>query len=223
LAEVVAIASWGSRRAVDESLGQDREEETSSLSGTSLGTSHQIATTHDNRNRVFLDWSWHLVMGELDVSDQMIVKRRVGEPENGLRNVGTGSLDGDIVVFLEVDTSLLLGWVICNTEKLTLDTWVGRASNVLSITPLSITATACWSTTAAAATGSWVTISIAVESLGLAVVIPSTTTSSTRRATGTWATNAWSEFRSTSPVTTWTRCFAIKAVSAWGSTLAGHQ
>jgi hypothetical protein len=32
-----------------------------------LSTSHQITTTHDNWNGVFLHWSWDLVVSKLNV------------------------------------------------------------------------------------------------------------------------------------------------------------
>jgi hypothetical protein len=76
-----------SRWAVDESLGEDGKQETTGLSGTSLGTSHQISTTHNNRDGIFLDWGWDLVVSKLDVLEEMIVQRRVGELQNWLGDV----------------------------------------------------------------------------------------------------------------------------------------
>ena len=160
--KVTTCACWGWRWAVNESLRQDWEEETTSLSGTSLGTSHQIATTHDNWDGVLLDWSWDLVVGEFDVADKMVVQGRVGELEDWLGDIVSGSLNWDIIVLLEVDTSLLLGWVVGDTEELALNTWVGWASNVLAIPPLSVT-TATSGDTTAATTCSRVTVCVGVE------------------------------------------------------------
>jgi hypothetical protein len=163
---------------VEESLGENGEQETTSFSGTSLGTGHQVAATHNNRDGVLLDWRWNLVVGKLDIFDQVVVERRVGEFENGLWNIVPGSLNGNVIVLLEVDTGLLLGWVVCNTEELTLQTGVGRAWDVFTITPLSVTRPTSrdvWSTT-----GSWVTISILIE--GRCCAIPSSTS---RRAVAT--------------------------------------
>jgi hypothetical protein len=109
-------------------------------------------------------------VGQLDILEQVIIERRVGELENWLRDIVSRSLDGDIIVLLEVDTGLLLGWVICNTEKLTLETRVGWTWNMLPITPLSITratSRCVWRTT----TGSRVAIRILVE--GRSDAIPS--------------------------------------------------
>jgi hypothetical protein len=173
LAEV-STSSGDGRRSVDKSLGQDGEQEATGLTGTSLSTSHEISTTHDDGDRVLLHWSWDLVVGKLDVLDQMVVKGRVGEGENGLGHVGTGCFNWNIIVLLEVDTSLLLGRVVCNTKELTLLTRVGRSGNVLAITPLSSTATASRSrVTTTTTTSAWITITIAVEASTLISVVPS--------------------------------------------------
>jgi hypothetical protein len=77
---------WGGRTCL-ESLGQDGEQETTSLSGTSLGTSHQIAAAHDDRDGVFLDWCRDFVVSELDVLYQVVIKRWVRELEDRLGNI----------------------------------------------------------------------------------------------------------------------------------------
>jgi hypothetical protein len=113
-------------------------------------------------------------MSKLDILDEMVIERRVRELENWFRDIVSRSFDGDIIVFLEVDTGLLLGWVICDAEKLTLHTRIGWAWDVFAITPLSIsraTSRCVWST--ASTTGSRVAIGILVEGRGNA--IPSST------------------------------------------------
>jgi hypothetical protein len=85
--EASSGASRWSGRTCLESLGQDGEQETTSLSGTSLGTSHQITAAHDNRDGVFLDWCRDLVVSELDVLQQVVIKRWVGELEDRLGNI----------------------------------------------------------------------------------------------------------------------------------------
>ena len=165
-----------------ESLGENREQETTSLSGTSLSTSHQVTAAHDDGNRVLLNWGRDLIMSEFDVLDQVVIERRVGELENWLWNIVSRSFNWDIIVLLEVDTSLLFGWVVLNTEELTLHADVGRARNMLAITPLSITratSRCVWSTSSSTA-GGGVTISVLVEGRGSR--IPSCTS---RRAVGT--------------------------------------
>jgi hypothetical protein len=69
----------------------------------------------------------------------VLIQRGSGELVNRFGNIVTGSLDGNVVVLLEVDTGVLLGRIVGCTEKFTLDTGVSRARNVLSLSPLSIT------------------------------------------------------------------------------------
>ena len=89
----------------------------------------------------------------------MVVKRWVGELENGLGNIVARGLNGNVVVFLEVDAGLLLGRVINYTEELALEAGVRRAGNVFAISPLSVTA----STSSAAASGGRVAVGVLVE------------------------------------------------------------
>lgn len=126
------------RGSVDEGLGEDREKETASLARTSLGTSHQITATHDNRDGVLLNRRGDLVASELDVLAQMLIQGRSGKLENRLRDIVTGSLDRDVIVLLEVDTGVLLGGIIDGTEQLPLNARVGRAGDVLAVTPLAV-------------------------------------------------------------------------------------
>jgi len=140
----------GSAGAVDEGLGEDGEEETTSLSGTGLGTSHQVTTTHDNGDRVLLDGGRDLVARELNVADKVVVERRVGEGGDGLGNALTAGLDRDIVVLLEVDTAVLDVGVVGDTEQLALNTRVGRTGDVLAVFPLAVARTAGLLTTALA-------------------------------------------------------------------------
>jgi hypothetical protein len=83
-----------------------------------------------------------LVVSKLDVTAQVLIQRRSRELVNSLRHICTGSLDGDVVVLLEVDTSLLLGGIIDDAEELAFNAGVGRASDVLSVAPLAIAGTA---------------------------------------------------------------------------------
>lgn len=208
--KVATCTRWGRGWAVDESLGQDWEQETTSLSGTSLGTSHQIATTHDNWDGVLLDWGWDLVVGQVDVAEEMVVQGRVGELEDWLGDIVSGSLDWDIIVLLEVDTSLLLGWVVGDTEELALHTRVGWARNVLAIPPLSVTTAASGDSGAATTTGSRVAVCIRVEATTAAGtgVLPSAAT--TCRGSS-WA---WGKRWGSSPVTAGSRSVSGKAVGS---------
>jgi hypothetical protein len=179
LAEVGTCGSWGSRRTVDEGLREDGEQEATRLSGTSLGTSHQITTTHDDWNGVLLDWCWNLVVSKFDVLEEMVIKGRVGEREDWLWDVLTGGLDWDIIVLLEVDTGLLLAWVVCYTEKLALLARVGWSSSVLAILPCTGSTTTGRAGTTSVASSTWVTIGISVEAWSLTSIVPALTTTAT--------------------------------------------
>lgn len=106
--KVTSLAGGNRRRACLVRLRKDGEEETSSLSGTSLGTSHQVTSAHNDGDRVLLDGCGHQVAGERDVGDQVVIQRRVAEGEDGLRHILARGFDGNVVVLLEVDTSVLL-------------------------------------------------------------------------------------------------------------------
>jgi hypothetical protein len=144
-------------------------------------------------------------MSKLNVADQMVVKRWVGESEDWLRNVGTRSLDWNVIVFFEIDTSLLLGWVILDTEEFALFTWVGRTSDVLAITELTSSTTTSWSrtmitTTATTSVSAWVAICITVKSW--TIVIP----------TCSWRAVSWLKVRSICPITLRARTIESAAV-----------
>ena len=90
--------------SVGEHLGEDGEEETSSLSGTGLGTSHQVSHVGDDGDRVLLNGGRGGVSSRLDVLQKDGVKRRVGELGNGVGDSLTGGLDGDVGVSVKVDS-----------------------------------------------------------------------------------------------------------------------
>lgn len=92
-------------------------------------------------------------MSQLDVAAEVLVERRSGELKNGFGNIVSGSLDGDVIVLLEVDTSLLLRRVIDDSEKFALNARVGGTGNVLAVLPLAVTrATSSVGTAATAVT-----------------------------------------------------------------------
>ena len=112
----------------------------------------------------------------------MVVKRRVGELEDGLWDIVSRSLDGNVIVLLEVDTGLLLGGVIEHTEELALETGVGWSRDVFSISPLSVTAATSSTSASTSASGSGVAVCVLVEaSLG---GIPATWASAARGEVG---------------------------------------
>jgi hypothetical protein len=116
----VAVVDGGGGGTVGEKGVEDGEEETGSFTGTSLGTSHQISTTGDNGDRVFLDRGRSLVSGKINVVEQCRVDGGlgIGKDSHGLGDIGSGSLDGDIGVLVKVDTGVL--WVSrrsCSVKK----------------------------------------------------------------------------------------------------------
>jgi hypothetical protein len=148
----------------------------------------------------------------------MVIEGRVGEFEDWLGNIVTGGLNGNIVVLLEVDTSLLLGWVIGYAEKLSLQTWIRWSSNVLPVSPLSVTSTTSRGRRRST-TSCWVSICISIEGRVLSSGIPA------RASCGSSTVATRREVGSAGPVSTTTgACVtSCEAVSAWGSTLACHQ
>lgn len=151
-------------------LREDGEEETASLARTSLGTSHQVTAAHDNGNGVLLNRGWVGVPSKRDVGDQVVVQGWVAEGENGFGHVVTRGLNGDVVVLLEVDASVLLGRVIRSTEEFALNARVGRARHVFSIMPATIprapsSASAPTTTASASSVRTGTTISVGVEGM----------------------------------------------------------
>jgi hypothetical protein len=67
------------------------------------------------------------------------VERRAREGGKGLWNSSTGSLDGNIVVLLEINTGVLFGRVVGVAEKFLLQKVAARANNVSPILPSTVT------------------------------------------------------------------------------------
>ncbi|KAH9860816.1 hypothetical protein J1614_012149 [Plenodomus biglobosus] len=181
MSSIRSASSRTRRRAIDEVLGQDGEEETTSLSGTSLSTGHKITATHDDGNGVLLDRGGDLVARQLDVAQQMVIQRGVCEAGNRLGDTLAGSLNGDVIVLLEVDARLLLGGVVGDAEEITLETLVGWAGNVLAVLPLAVTR-ATRRASASRATA-WLSVCASVES-ALRGTAPSSTALGTVTTTG---------------------------------------
>jgi hypothetical protein len=93
----------------------------------------------------------------------MVVKRGVRETCDGLGDALPGSFNGNVIVFLEVDTGLLLGGVVGDTEELALNAGVRWAGDVLAILPGAIARAACVS---AAATTAWLAVCRGLELSG---------------------------------------------------------
>lgn len=161
---------------------------------TSLSTSHEITATHDNGDRVLLDGSRVFVASKSDVGDEMVIERRGGELGDGFGNLMARSLDGDIVILVEIDTGGLDGASvrIGGTEELTLEAGVGRTSNVLAINPAAFAGTSARAMVAA-------TTDLAGTAVG--VGIEATTRRLRRRGipAGSTALGAGSKRRSAAP------------------------
>ena len=200
LAEVATSLDGNRGRAVDERLRKNGEQETTSLSGTGLGASHEIATAHDNGDRVLLDRGGHLVPSELDVGEEVGVQRGVAEGEDGLRNITTSGCNGDVVVLLEVDTGVLLGRVVGGSEEVALNTGVGGARNVLSVAPLTIARTSgrVVTATAGAAASIRAAIGVGVEATTLVLVAVAPVVGVTTTVAGTRSSSR----RGAAPVST---------------------
>lgn len=172
-------AGGNGRRTSVERLGENGEEETTSLAGTSLSASHQITATHDDGDRVLLDGSGDIVAGESNVGNEVVVQRRVGEGEDGLGHILAGSLNGNVIVLLEVDTGVLLGRVVGGAEELTLDSGVGRTGDVLAIAPLTIAGATVVEVTATTGTSAGTSASVAAVSVGVEAALGTRTAPAT--------------------------------------------
>lgn len=183
VAKLAAGLGRSSGRTVLISLRQNREEETTSLSGTSLGAGHQVAAVHDDGDGILLDGSGSLVVGELDVLDQVVIQGRVGEGVDRLRDIVTRGLHGDVVVVGKVDASVLLGGIVGKTEQFAFETGIGRTGNVLAVTPLAISRASGRTTSTSIRTSvTWVSVSIWIKGPASFVRAPASVTIGTARA-----------------------------------------
>lgn len=114
---------------------QDGEQETTGLSGTSLGTCHQISVVGDDGDRVLLNRSRRGVVRELDVVEQNGVDGWRRELGQGVGNTGTGSLNGNIGVLVKVDTGRLVDSVVDFTVKFLFHPHVPVSSDMFSVLP----------------------------------------------------------------------------------------
>jgi hypothetical protein len=173
----------GGRGASLESLREDREEETTGLSGTGLSAGHQVAATHDNGDGVLLNGGRNNVASKLDVGDKVVVERGVSEGVDGLGNTFAGCLNGNVVIVGEVNAGVLLRWVVLTeTEELALEAGVSRAGDVLAVAPLAIAratgssaAAAAAVVTTAATVGAcmtWVSVSKGIETPEISIWVP---------------------------------------------------
>jgi len=104
LSSSVALLHRRGLRTVAEESGEDGEEETTSLSGTGLGTSHEVSATSDDGDGHLLDWGGGGVSRVGDVLEQDRVDGRVGELGHGLGHSATSRLDRDVGILVEIDT-----------------------------------------------------------------------------------------------------------------------
>lgn len=183
---------------------------------TSLSTSHEVTTTHDNGNGVLLDRSRALVSSKGNVGDEVLVKRRTSELGDGLGDIMTGRLDGDVVVLVKVDTGSLDGTSVRvgRAEKLTLELLVDGSGNVLAIDPAALAGTAAAGAVIAAAATTTTTTELAGNTVGVGV---EATTSRLRRrgvpVGGTGLRSTGSEGRGAAPSIDGTSCRAAKRLA----------
>jgi hypothetical protein len=100
-----------------------------------------------------LYWRGDSVSSKLDVGEEMVIKRWVGEGKYRFRDIVARCFHWNIVVVGEVDTSMALVRVAGDAKELTLGLNVLGTWYVLSITPLTVSRpTWRWSRRIAAAT-----------------------------------------------------------------------
>lgn len=100
-----------------------------------LSTGHEITTVGNDGNGVLLNGSRTGVARIPDVLQEDRVKGRRSECRHWLWDRGACRLDGDVVIFFEVDTGVLLGRIGNVAEELFLGAHVARTNNVVAIAP----------------------------------------------------------------------------------------
>lgn len=184
-----SLLGEGSRSTL-EKLRKNREEETTSLSRTSLGTSHQITIVADNRDGVLLDGGRLSVLGELNVLEEEGIQRRAGEGQDGFGDIVTGSLNGDIVVLLKVNTGAL-ALLVFSAVELALETGVAGSRDldtVLEGSNITIQAGVARRRSVATATAISAgrgTVVPATRGLGMSGLVPAAVVSALRGTTPT--------------------------------------
>jgi len=141
LAATIALFHGWRGGTIAEHGGKDGEEETTSLSGTSLRTSHKITTTSNDRDRVLLDGSRGSISRVSDVLKKDRVDRRVGKLGHRFGNAVTSGLDGDIGVLVEVDTGTLFVSISQQDAQNTdlMDSIISLAEELLLHTSIALT------------------------------------------------------------------------------------
>lgn len=100
-----------------------------------LSTGHEITTVGNDGDGILLDGGRAGVASIADVLQEDRVEGRRSKCRHWLWDRSTCRLDGNVVVFFEVDTGVLLGRIGNVTEELFLDAHVACADNVLAIAP----------------------------------------------------------------------------------------
>jgi hypothetical protein len=125
---------------------------------------------------------------ELDIAQQVLIERRVGEGQDGVWDVMPRGLDRNVIVLFEVDAGMLFRRIINGTKQVPFKTRVRRAWNMLSISPLAVTGAAgvaaATTTAAAAAAACWGAIGIRVEASLRATTTPAATAATAGSSTG---------------------------------------
>jgi hypothetical protein len=107
----------------------------SATKATDLRASHEVAAKGDNRDRILLYGRWSRVMRVADVLEQDRVEWRACKLVHWVGHARASGFDWDVRVFLEVDASMLLRWVIEVAVELLLHARAARAGDVLAILP----------------------------------------------------------------------------------------
>jgi hypothetical protein len=114
-----------------------------------------------------LDGRGDIVARELDVGEKVGIQGRSAEGCDRIRAVATRRRDRNVVVFLKVDSRVLLRRVVGSAEKLPLRARVGGTNDVLSIAPLTIARAASITAAAASSSSGRANIEIPAVSVGV--------------------------------------------------------
>jgi hypothetical protein len=86
-----------------------------------------------------LDRSGRRIASIANIFHKDRVKGRTREGGNGFRDTSTGRFDGDIIILLKVDASVLFGRIFGIAVEFLLKAHVAPSGNVLAIPPNTVT------------------------------------------------------------------------------------
>ena len=154
------------RAATTKHRKDDGEEEAGGLTGTSLGTGHEVLVGKANGNGILLDRRGLGVAAELSVPHEVLADGIDGVLLDGLGAFTSRRLNGNVVVPVEVDAR---GLLLLTVEELTLD--AGVEAHVAMEAPL-IDASLAAATVVSAVSATASTITAATAATTYVDVVP---------------------------------------------------